>query len=77
VTYTAVAMNWGIIGGLTGWGSQLPLTYDPAVRVRKGGMHMPAGIPGSSGLTITWDFNYGATAVAINLVAGVTILRQR
>jgi len=69
MTYTAVAMNWGVIGGLTGWGSQLPLTYDPAVRVWKGGIHMPAG-PWKFRANDNWDYNYGATAGSLNLVAG-------
>ena len=69
MTYTAVAMNWGVIGGLTGWSSQLPLTYDPAVRVWKGGMHMPAG-PWKFRANDNWDLNYGAPAGSLNLVAG-------
>lgn len=69
MTYTAVAMNWGIIGGLTGWGSQLPLTYDPAVRVWKGGIHLPAG-PWKFRANDNWDYNYGAPAGSLNLVAG-------
>lgn len=69
MTYTAVAMNWGIIGGLTGWSSQLPLTYDPAVRVWKGGIHLTAG-PWKFRANDNWDYNYGATAGSLNLVAG-------
>lgn len=70
MTYTAVAMNWGIIGGLTGWSSQLPLTYDPALRVWKGGMHMPATQGWKFRANDNWDYNYGATAGSLNLVAG-------
>jgi len=69
MTYTAVAMNWGIIGGLTGWSSQLPLTYDPAVRVWKGGIHLTAG-PWKFRANDNWDYNYGAPAGSLNLVAG-------
>lgn len=69
MTYTAVAMNWGIIGGLTGWGSQLPLTYDPAVRVWRGGIHLPAG-PWKFRANDNWDYNYGASAGSLSLVAG-------
>jgi len=69
MTYTAVAMNWGIIGGLTGWSSQLPLTYNPAVRVWMGGIHLPAG-PWKFRANNSWDYNYGATAGSLNLVAG-------
>jgi len=69
MTYTAVAMNWGVIGGLTGWGSQIALTYDPAVRVWRGGIHLPAG-PWKFRANDNWDYNYGATAGSLNLVAG-------
>lgn len=69
MTYTAVAMNWGIIGGLTGWGSQIPLTYDPAARVWKAGIHMPAG-PWKFRANDNWDYNYGAPEGSLNLVAG-------
>jgi hypothetical protein len=69
MTYTAVAMNWGIVGGLTGWSSQLPLTYDPAVRVWKGGIHLTAG-PWKFRANDNWDYNYGAPAGSLNLVAG-------
>ncbi len=69
MTYTAVATSWGIIGGLTGWGSQLPLTYDPAVRVWKGGIHLPAG-PWKFRANDNWDYNYGAPAGSLNLAAG-------
>lgn len=69
MTYTAVAMNWGVIGGLTGWSSQIALTYDPAVRVWRGGIHLPAG-PWKFRANDNWDYNYGAPAGSLNLVAG-------
>ncbi len=69
MTYTAVATSWGIIGGLTGWSSQIALTYDPAVRVWKGGIHLPAG-PWKFRANDNWDYNYGAPAGSLNLVAG-------
>ena len=69
MTYTAVAMNWGVIGDLNGWGGQVPLTYAPAVRVWKGGMHMPAG-GWKFRANDSWDYNYGAPAGSLNLVAG-------
>jgi len=69
MTYTAVAMNWGVIGGLTGWGSQIPLAYNPAVRVWYGGIHLPAG-PWKFRANDNWDYNYGAPAGSLNLVAG-------
>lgn len=69
MTYTAVATNWGVIGGLTGWGSQIPLTYNPAVRVWYGGIHLPAG-PWKFRANDDWGYNYGAPAGSLNLVAG-------
>lgn len=68
-TYTAVATAWGVIGDLTSWGSQLPLTYDPALQVWKGGIHMPAG-EWKFRANDNWDYNYGATAGSSDLVAG-------
>jgi len=69
MTYSVVATNWGVIGGLTSWSSQLPLTYDPAVSVWKGGIHMPAG-EWKFRANDNWDYNYGAPAGSLNLVAG-------
>lgn len=69
MTYTAIAMNWGVIGQVTGWGSQIALTYDPAVRVWRGGIHLPAG-PWKFRANDNWDYNYGVTAGSLNLVAG-------
>ncbi|MRR20164.1 SusF/SusE family outer membrane protein [bacterium] len=69
MTYTAVATVWGVIGDLTGWSSQLPLTYDPAVRVWKGGIHMTAG-GWKFRANNDWGYNYGATAGSNALVAG-------
>lgn len=69
MTYTAVAMTWGVIGDLNGWSAQVPLTYDPALRYWKGGMHMPAG-GWKFRANDNWDYNYGAPAGSLNLVAG-------
>ncbi len=69
MTYTAVATSWGIIGGLTTWSSQLPLTYDPAVQVWRGGLHMPVG-EWKFRANDNWDYNYGAPAGSLNLAAG-------
>ncbi|MCA1741414.1 MAG: SusF/SusE family outer membrane protein, partial [Bacteroidales bacterium] len=69
MTYTAVATVWGIIGDLTGWSSQLPLTYDPAVQVWKGGIHMTAG-GWKFRANDDWGYNYGAPAGSNALVAG-------
>lgn len=69
MTYTAVATVWGIIGDLTSWGSQVPLTYDPAVRVWKGGIHITAGA-WKFRANNDWGYNYGASAGSNALVAG-------
>ncbi|MFZ2287801.1 MAG: SusF/SusE family outer membrane protein [Bacteroidales bacterium] len=69
MTYTAVATVWGVIGDLTSWGSQLPLTYDPAVRVWKGGIHLTAG-GWKFRANDDWGLNYGASAGSNALVAG-------
>ena len=69
MTYTAVAMNWGLIGGFNGWSGQEPLTYDPAVKVWKGVVHLPAG-EWKFRANDSWDYNYGADAGSNVLVAG-------
>ncbi len=69
MTYTAVKTVWGVIGDLTSWSSQLPLTYDPAVRVWKGGIHMTAG-GWKFRANDDWGYNYGAPAGSNALVAG-------
>lgn len=69
MTYTAVATTWGVIGGLTSWGSQLPLTYVPSLRVWRGGMHMPAG-EWKFRANDNWDYNYGKGTGTNDLKAG-------
>jgi hypothetical protein len=69
MTYTAVATVWGVIGDLTSWSSQLPLTYDPALRIWKGAIHMPAG-GWKFRANNDWGYNYGAPAGSNALVAG-------
>lgn len=69
MTYSVVATTWGVIGDLNGWGGQVPLTYDPALRLWTGGIHMPAG-GWKFRANDNWDYNYGAPAGSNNLVAG-------
>lgn len=69
MTYTAVAMNWGVIGQVTNWGSQIALTYDPALRIWKGAIHMPAG-PWKFRANDDWGYNYGKGSGSNDLVAG-------
>ncbi len=69
MTYTAVATSWGVIGELTGWASQLPLTYDPALRIWLGGINMPAG-EWKFRANDDWGLNYGANPGDNKLIAG-------
>lgn len=70
LTYTAVATTWGVVGDLTSWGnSDLPLTYDPALRIWRGVIHMPAG-GWKFRANNSWDYNYGADAGSNDLKAG-------
>jgi starch-binding outer membrane protein SusE/F len=69
MTYTAVNTVWGVIGDLTSWSSQLPLTYDPALRIWKGAIHMPVG-GWKFRANNDWGYNYGAPAGSNALVAG-------
>ena len=64
MTYTAVATSWGIIGGLTSWSSQIALTYDPAVRVWKGGVHMTAG-EWKFRANDDWGYNLGGSLTGL------------
>ncbi|HNX82868.1 MAG TPA: SusF/SusE family outer membrane protein [Bacteroidales bacterium] len=69
MTYTAVAMTWGVIGDINGWSAQVPLTYDPALHVWKGAMHMPVG-GWKFRANDNWDYNYGKGTGSNDLVAG-------
>ncbi len=69
MTYTAVATSWGVIGDFNGWSAQVALTYDPALKIWKGGIHFSAG-----GFKFRanddWGLNYGAPAGSQKLVPG-------
>lgn len=69
MTYTAVATTWGIIGDVTSWGSQLPLTYDPALQIWRGVVHLTVG-GWKFRANDSWDYNYGADAGSNSLKAG-------
>ncbi|MDP2423822.1 MAG: hypothetical protein U1C46_05810 [Bacteroidales bacterium] len=62
LTYTAVATVWGVIGSASpgGWGSETPLSYDPASRTWRGGVPMTLG--DFKFRAHSWDYNYGAAA---------------
>jgi hypothetical protein len=69
MTYTAVATTWGIIGDVTSWNSQLPLTYDPALQVWRGVVHLPVG-GWKFRANDNWDYNYGTGEGSNDLKAG-------
>jgi len=69
MTYTAVATTWGVIGDLTSWNSQLPLSYNPDLQVWWGAIHMTTG-GWKFRANDNWDYDYGAPAESLNLVAG-------
>ncbi len=69
MTYTAVATTWGVIGDLTSWSSQLPLTYDPALQIWRGAIHLTAG-GWKFRANDDWAYNYGADAGSSELKAG-------
>ncbi len=72
MTYTAVAMTWGVVGSATpgDWSSDTPLTYDPVIQRWTGVVHMKVG-EFKYRANNDWAFNYGADPAPIfNLVAG-------
>lgn len=71
MTYSLVAMQWGVIGNATpgGWDAETPLTYDNSLKVLKGGFHFTAG-EFKFRANGTWDYNYGSDAADGTLSAG-------
>lgn len=69
MTYTAVATSWGVIGDLTSWSSQLPLSYNPDLQVWWGVIHMTPG-GWKFRANDDWSYNYGADAGSNVLKAG-------
>jgi hypothetical protein len=43
--YKVVKMNWGVIGGLNGWGAQEALAYDKAANTYSGSVTIPGDQP--------------------------------
>jgi hypothetical protein len=76
LTYTALATTWAIIGNATpgGWGSDTPMTYDPANQVWKGGATLSKQTPPNDGMKFrangNWNLNYGDTGADGKLDAG-------
>ncbi len=71
LTYTAVATVWGVIGSATpgDWNDETPLTYYPALKTWRGGMHLKAA-EFKFRANHSWDYNYGSTAKNATLDAG-------
>lgn len=71
LTYTAVPTVWGVIGSAApgGWGSETPLTYDPASRTWRGGVKMIVG-EFKFRANQNWSYNYGAATGSAKLVDG-------
>jgi hypothetical protein len=71
LTYTAVATVWGIIGDASpnGWNDETALTYNPALTVWTGGVHLTVG-SFKFRANHSWDYNYGSTAKNATLDAG-------
>lgn len=71
MTYTAVATVWGVIGSATpnDWNDETPLTYDPGLRIWKGGVHLTAA-EFKFRANHNWDYNYGSTSKDANLNPG-------
>jgi starch-binding outer membrane protein SusE/F len=64
LTYTAVAMTWGIIGDATagGWGTQTNMTYNPTLEVFTIGATLTSGGGLKFRANDDWSYNYGCTA---------------
>lgn len=60
--YTAVATVWGVIGAATpkSWDDETPLTYYPAMKTWRGGVHLKAD-EFKFRANHNWDFNYGSS----------------
>lgn len=73
LTYTAIAMEWGVIGSATpnDWNDETPLNYNPATQTWNGGMHLKAAEI-KFRANHSWDYNYGSTAGNATLDAGGT-----
>ncbi len=71
LTYTAVATVWGVIGSATpkSWDDETALTYFPALKTWRGGMHLTAAEI-KFRANHDWGFNYGSTAKNATLDAG-------
>lgn len=71
MTFTAVATKWGVIGDASpqGWNDETALTYNPAMRVWQGGVHLTAATI-KFRANHDWGYNYGSDKADGTLGAG-------
>jgi len=71
MTYSLVAMDWGVVGGATpgGWDADTPLEYDQSQKVWKGAVHFTDG-EFKFRANGDWDYNYGSDEADGTLTAG-------
>jgi hypothetical protein len=71
MTYTAIATVWGVIGDASpnGWNDETALTYNPALTVWTGGMHLTVAAM-KFRANHSWDYNYGSDLANGILSAG-------
>ncbi|MFZ5428711.1 MAG: hypothetical protein ACOZDD_00655 [Bacteroidota bacterium] len=71
MTFTAIATEWGVIGDATpkGWDDETPLTYYPALKTWRGGIHLKAA-QFKFRANHSWDYNYGSSSGNEKLNAG-------
>jgi starch-binding outer membrane protein SusE/F len=62
MTFTAIATEWGVIGDATpkSWDDETPLTYYPAMKTWRGGIHLKAA-SFKFRANHSWDYNYGSS----------------
>jgi hypothetical protein len=67
-TYTLKTTTWSIIGDLTGWGSDIDMTYNPTTKVWTGSATFPAN-PGGFKFRANhdWGLNYGDDGANLSL----------
>ena len=62
LTYTAVATTWGLMGSFNGWGSQVDMTYIPALKIFRMAITLTSGNEFKFRGTSDWSVNYGCSA---------------
>ena len=62
LTYTTVATTWGLMGSFNGWGSQVDMTYIPALKIFRMAITLTSGNEFKFRGTSDWSVNYGCSA---------------